>query len=96
MGAATVAENSLKATTTSFWNAVPTLPSLNIDLDLSKYNKSFVNFAILFGIAAIGKSAISLATSAVKGKPKVPTRKQLLDKYGHLAWALVADCQQNY
>jgi hypothetical protein len=96
MGAATVAENSLRATTSSFWNAVPTLPSLGVDLDLSKYNKSFVNFAILFGIAAIGKSAISLAASALKAKPKVPSRKQLLDKYGHLAWGLVADCKDNY
>ena len=97
MGAATVAENSLKTTTNSFWNALPRLPSLKLlDFDLNSYNKSFVNFAIIVGVAALAKGTLSLAGNALKSKPKVPSKKQLLDKYGHMAWAIVADCKYNY
>jgi hypothetical protein len=97
MGAATVAENSLKTTTNSIWNAFPRLPSLRfLDFDLNNYNKSFVNFAVIVGVAALAKSTISLAGNALKSKPKVPTKQQLLDKYGHMAWAMIADCRYNY
>jgi hypothetical protein len=97
MGAATVAENSLKAVNNSIWNTLPRLPSLPfLNFDLANYNKSFVNFAIVLGVVALAKSTLSLADSALASKPKVPSRKQLLDKYGHMAWAVVSDCKHNY
>jgi hypothetical protein len=96
MGAASVVEKSVKETSTSLWSKVPTLPSLKLlDFDLTKYNKSFVNFAILVGILAIGKSSISLAANALKPKNKLPTKLQLHDKYGHMSWALITDCKDN-
>lgn len=96
MGAATVAESSLKATTTSLWNTLPTLPSLRLlDFDLSHYNKSFVNFAVLVGVFAVAKSTFSLAAAALQPRARLPSKKQLLDKYGHMAWALIADCKDN-
>ena len=59
MGAATVAENSLKTTTNSISNAFPRLPSLRfLDFDLKNYNKSFVNFAVIVGVAALAKSTM--------------------------------------
>lgn len=96
MGAATVAENSLRATTDSLWSRLPRLPAALPDLDLAKYNRSFVNFAIVVGVAALAQSALSLAGRALKAKPKVPSRQQLLEKYGHMAWAVVSDCKYNY
>ena len=96
MGAATIAESSIKSTTASFWNKLPQLPSLKaLDFDLKDYNKSFVNFAVLVGIVAIGKSTLALAKQAMKKPNPVPTKQQLLDKYGHLAWALITDCKDN-
>lgn len=66
------------------------------DFDLSKYNKSFVNFAVIVGIFAIAKSSLHLTKSILDKQPlKVPNKQQLLDKYGHLAWALIADCKDN-
>ena len=96
MGAATIAENSIKNTTASFWNRLPQLPSIKaLDFDLKDYNKSFVNFAMLVGIVAIGKSTLAVARKAMKRPDPVPTKLQLLDKYGHLAWALITDCKDN-
>jgi hypothetical protein len=96
MGAATVAENSIKATTDSFWKQLPTLPSSRLlDFNLDNLNKSFVNFAVVVGVLALAKSTISLARNALKSRPKVPTKAKLLEKYGQMAWALIADCKDN-
>lgn len=96
MGAATIAENSIKTATTSLWNRLPQLPSLKVlDFDLKDYNKSFVNFAVLVGILAIGKSTLAITKKAMVRPNPVPTKLHLLDKYGHLAWALITDCKDN-
>jgi len=53
-----ILESSVKSTTTSIWEKVPTLPSSSLlNFDLSNYNKSFVNFAIVAGLFTIVHSA---------------------------------------
>jgi hypothetical protein len=44
---------------------------------------------------ALAKSSVNLAKIAIKGSNRVPKKRQLLDKYGHLAWALITDCKDN-
>lgn len=96
MGAATIAENSVKSTTASLWNKLPQLPAIKaLDFDLKDHNKAFVNFAMLVGIVAIGKSTLTIARKAMNRPNPAPTKLQLLDKYGHLAWALITDCKDN-
>ncbi len=99
MGVGTVFENHIQSTTSSIWKAVPTIPANSLlDFDLSKYNKSFVNLAIAVGVIALAKTTLTAGKIAFKyvgSSKKVPTSKQLKDKYGHHSWVLVADCNQN-
>lgn len=98
MGATTsIAEDNIKTASKSIWNLVPNVPSNKLlDFGLSSYNKSFVNFAVIVGIFAIAKSSVHLAKYALNNKKnQLPTKQQLLDKYGHLAWGLIANCKDN-
>ena len=57
MGAATIVENSITQNTQTFWNKVgDKFP--DISLDTSKYNKGFVNFAMLVGLYATIKVSV--------------------------------------
>lgn len=92
MGVGTVIENNIKDVSTSIWNKVPAIPQSKwLDFEIKDYHKSFVNFAILFGIFAVAKTSIQCAKKLTQGSPKLPTKKQLLNKYGHNAWALITD-----
>ena len=100
MGAGNIIENNIKSATTSLWNKVPTLsPKSWLDFDLNNYNKAFVNLAVVVGIVALTKTTLCLTKSglqlASKASRKIPSSKELHDKYGHHSWALIADCQGN-
>lgn len=100
MGAGTIIENNIKSATTSFWNKVPVLsPKSWLDFDLNNYNKAFVNLAVVVGIAALTQTTLCLAKSGLKqvskASRKIPSSKELHDKYGHHSWALIADCREN-
>ena len=67
MGAANIIEKNVQSATTSFWNKIPSIPQSSLfNFELSNYNKSFVNFAIICGIIALAKSTINLQKGVVK------------------------------
>ena len=99
MGAGNIIENSLKDSTSSVWDKVPTLAHQNwLHFELKDTNKSFVNLAVAVGVIVLVKSAIKMTTSTLKclsNCKKLPTATELQDKYGHHTWALIADCRGN-
>lgn len=78
MGAVNAVEDTLKESSESFWSSLPALPKLSaLDFNLTNYNKSFVNFAVLVGALTLAHSTIVLGKKAAKviaGKPKLPTK----------------------
>ena len=98
MGAGHIIEQNIKSTTSNLWNQLPQLqPKSWLDFDLKTYNKAFVNLAITVGVITLAKSALSLSCSTLSALniKKVPSSKQLHQKYGYHSWALIADCRGN-
>lgn len=96
MGAGNILENNIKAATSSFWFKVPALGVDHfLDLDLTRYHKSFVNLAVIAGVATIAHATLKVTKSIIKAAhtEQIPSSKQLLDKYGHHSWAVISDCR---
>jgi hypothetical protein len=86
----------LAETANKLWEKLPKMPSLGVlNFDPENVNGSFYSFAVAAGVYTIAHSSYHLAKWALAAKPKLPTRAQLLDKYGHFAWALIGDCKGN-
>jgi len=85
----------VKSATTNLWNKVPTLPNFKwLDFDTSSSNKAFVNFAVIVGILTLAKGSLALGKTFKNSlnPKKLPSKKQLLEKYGYHSWVLIADC----
>lgn len=83
-------------TANRLWEKLPKMPSISaLNFTPDNINGSFYSFAVVAGVYTVAHSSYCLAKWALKTKPKVPERKQMLDKYGHFAWALIGDCKGN-
>jgi len=74
MGAGNILENNIKAVTSSIWYQVPALGvNYLLDLDLGRYHRSFVNLAVIAGVAAIAHTALK-GTSEIIKKATSPSK----------------------
>lgn len=95
MGAGTIIENHIANTCSSIWQKAPNIPELTT-VDLSKYNKSFVNLVSVIGAYALIKSTIWGTRKLLHyAKPALtlPTAAQMQNRYGSHSWALIVDCK---
>lgn len=96
MGIANIVESSISENSQAFWakvgNKVPEIP-----LDTAKYNRGFVNFAMVVGLYATVRGTICGYKYLTKNcKPKKTlSGKRFREKYGEGSWAIIADVARN-
>ena len=99
MGAGHIIENNIRASTTSLWDKLPSVPDKSwLDFDLKDYNKAFVNLSVAVGAIVVVSSVIKITTKtacAVTKTKSVPNAEKLHDKYGYNSWAVIGDCEGN-
>lgn len=94
MGAGVIIENHIANTCSSIWQKAPDIPEWSVDL--SKYNKGFVNLVSVIGAYALVKSSIWGTKKLLQfAKPalSLPTTSQMENRYGSHSWALIVDCK---
>ncbi len=95
MGAGTIIENNIANTCSAIWQKAPDIPELTA-VDLSKYNKGFVNLISVIGAYALIKSTIwgtKKLLNFAKPALTLPTAEQMQNRYGSHSWALIVDCK---
>ena len=98
MGIGQIIQKNINQSTSSLWDTIPTFSTNKLfDFDKNAYHKHFINLGVLIGVISLAKITLKLGSELNKSlkSHKLPTPRQLGEKYGFHSWVIIADCRQN-